>query len=1376
MHRWTKHLVSIPALIAVSACSSPSGCTDPQQVVQPLPAGFDAASRVENAASGRITESGLAFLQDNLTAFAIRVLESQDLAQNGVLSIAIPTATLQGDQPTQYEVTLCPDGPDETTGSCNAEVDLGASTLSITPAAPHDLVVQGTVPIRLKRLPVRGSATLLGAQVPFDVDVAVSQNDECDPAKMAYQPVQMTVRLSVEAERSDEHAVRKGMAQLRVVSVELDNQAEVLESFHTCGQGVDDQLVDLLKGVVGDSVVSTLKTAVQNLANEQLCVRAQQGVAQPCPPGSNDVDGVCRYEDGACVPMLVGAEGHLDLEPVLASVLPGASGAFDFLLAAGGLGARDDDATMRWGDLNPVGNGATLGLVGGLLANPQSLCVPEANLLPPTGIPIPDELRANTLDGWTGEGPHVGLAISERFLNYALGAAYNSGALCVGASTEQVGQLSTGLFGLLVPSIKYLTYQKRSAPVAVTLRPQKPPVVQFGGGTNLQDDPLVRLRLEQAMVDFYVWSSDRFIRAFTAQFDLEVPVGLDVSPDGLTPQLEKIYVSNASVSNSELLREQPHQIAGALADAIQGLAGQFLGGFEPIDISEAAAPLGVKLAIQKDSIKKLTKGDDAFLGLFASFELAPSSTTAADTSVRLVSQTAQPEGFRLATHTKENSPRVVLRASSSADHGSQAVEYSYRLDRGFWHAWSPSADIVVDDPYLMLQGQHTIEVKSRVAGQPYTEDRSPALVTVTFDVDAPSVHTVQRAGRVRIEASDLVSPPEAIKVRFGFDDEPLGDWTDLKALQPLTAPEGAASVTIEAMDEAGNVRRTTEPLRLQATAAGNSAAASGACSCSTSGVGMTATGAGWAVAALGAAVIASRKRKQRRASRVVAQGAAALGVLALSGSWAGCNCTDDVQEVTHADEGRDAGSSGNCGTWGAPACATLSPGLVGAYTSATVAADGTIWVAGYNEGDWDNDMPYGDLVVGRWDEPTKRVQWQSVDGVPAEPAPDPAVYDLKSWRGGQTEPGDDVGLWSSLALDASGQPRVAYFDATNNALKFAAFDGSAWTISTVYRQDQQEAGRYAKLAIVDGKLVIAFQVIEGGAQGLVRSRVVLARSSSTVPGDGGWSMQDVAVEEATPCRHRLCAQGFKCIASTLACTKPTNDCDPKCTSGQACVSGTCEAVIDGNKLDTYPMAIGDYISLAVAPDGKLGIVYYDRVRGNLVQAREAGGSWSTKIIDGQSGGSDPVDTGDVGVGASLAIDAQGHWHVVYVDKSKSKLRYLRIENGETALPFEVVDEGDTLNGQPFADGKHWVGDDAHVAVLDSGEVHVVYQDATAGTLRHAFAPASSAAHTWTKKVLAQDGFGGFFPRLVRVGGELRVVSWWRKGGARTEANVTMTGL
>lgn len=483
-----------------------------------------------------------------------------------------------------------------------------------------------------------------------------------------------------------------------------------------------------------------------------------------------------------------------------------------------------------------------------------------------------------------------------------------------------------------------------------------------------------------------------------------------------------------------------------------------------------------------------------------------------------------------------------------------------------------------------------------------------------------------------------------------------------------------------------------------------------------------------------------------------------LTIIGTAASFAGCGDDGQVQVNSYKCE--------------APNCTSLVPGLIGAYTS--VATSGkTIWVAGYAEAEWSSGYSWGDLVVGQWN--GTKVGWSAIDGVPAEPLVDPLLYDKNGFRGGQVEPGDDVGLWTSVAVTGEGQPAVAYYDRTNRSLKFAQQSGKTWNIMTVEVKPQADIGRYAKLLFVGGKPTIAYLSIEPGSAGAISSKVRVATATSATPKETDWTFEDVIVDNATPCRAYLCGTGMACIVSTNACMKKETTCDPKCTTGNACVDlgmgAACSEARDAAKVDTYPDAVGDYISLALDPSGSLGISFYDRIHGNLVLASKSSGTWATKIVDGQA--DDGTDTGDKGIGSSLFIDEKGDWHLSYVDGLSEGLRYAQVTKGTTVKLTTVVDDGLTINGVKFDDGQHLVGDDSSIFVGPSGEIHITYQDATVGKLRHAVGTPSGDTITWKVTAIDQEGFAGAFSRPFIADGKLMLANWWRMGGEEPKGDVSI---
>lgn len=460
--------------------------------------------------------------------------------------------------------------------------------------------------------------------------------------------------------------------------------------------------------------------------------------------------------------------------------------------------------------------------------------------------------------------------------------------------------------------------------------------------------------------------------------------------------------------------------------------------------------------------------------------------------------------------------------------------------------------------------------------------------------------------------------------------------------------------------------------------------------------------------------------------------------------------------------------SPGCGKDCSEACkADFARGAPGSYTSLAKASDGTLWVAGYNDGllDEGDRLLWGDLVVGKYDETANQIDWQTVDGLPTRAEGTCAERSSSSWRNGESGSGDNVGLYTSIQVSPSGQPMVAYYDATNKRLKFAVND-DGWKTFTVKELSGSDIGRFAKMLLVDGKPVIAFLQIDAGANGATRSSIVVARSNVAVPTSSeDFRFGEIAIEDTNPCTSTSCASSDACVHSTGICTAKVGGCTPAdCGQDKACVliaeKPTCVAT--RGAIQTYPDVFGNFIAFAKGPE-RLGIAVYDRPHGNLVALAEQGdGTWKRTIVDGEKGlraDKSAVDTGDVGIAPSLQIDVGGTWHLSYVNALDETLRYITIAGDVIREPV-IVDDATGVDGVPFSDGKHLVGDDSAIRV-DGDTVTIYYQDATAGTLRRALGKTDGKSGTWELRALPQPNkFGGFFPQIVP--GDNRVTNFWEQ--------------
>jgi len=282
---------------------------------------------------------------------------------------------------------------------------------------------------------------------------------------------------------------------------------------------------------------------------------------------------------------------------------------------------------------------------------------------------------------------------------------------------------------------------------------------------------------------------------------------------------------------------------------------------------------------------------------------------------------------------------------------------------------------------------------------------------------------------------------------------------------------------------------------------------------------------------------------------------------------------------------------------------------------------------------------------------------------------------------------NDVGLHSSLAIDAQGDPHIAYFDVSAARLRYARKRGPTWTLET---PDPDAAGDFCAIAL-DSQGNPAISYFTGVTADLKYASKSGAIWTVETPDDGGtaqlWASSSLAFD----------AQGNPNIAyydmtnGNLKFAK------------KAAGSWTRETA-DGSAND-----IGQWTSLAFDADGDPHISCYDVTNGNLMHATKSNGIWSLETVDGA--------VNDVGSYTSIALDNQGGAHISYFDDSLDDLKYARKASG--AWTTVVVD-----GASPYGT---WTS----IAADDAGTVHIVYWYITGGNLKYA----TKAGTFWTTETV-----------------------------------------
>lgn len=446
-------------------------------------------------------------------------------------------------------------------------------------------------------------------------------------------------------------------------------------------------------------------------------------------------------------------------------------------------------------------------------------------------------------------------------------------------------------------------------------------------------------------------------------------------------------------------------------------------------------------------------------------------------------------------------------------------------------------------------------------------------------------------------------------------------------------------------------------------------------------------------------------------------------------------------------------------------CGTCNDGRGILATYLDVATDGSaIAISGYASGP-DGSPPLGDLVVGHAATASDPIHWEVVDGAPTG----------TGWRGGSTAPGDDVGRWSSL-VSLGGDLWVASYDATHGALRVARHDAAGWTSHAV--DDVGDAGRYASMAVDStGRLAIAYVTVArgtGAAASSVLSQVRVARATVPVPAaSSDWTFE--TIEETTiACLPSNCTGIEQCLV-TGTCEVPTFDCAPACSAGSACSAGTCVRLAPADAVVAdYPLESG-WTRLAATATG-LALIWHDGRAGREVLRAAAfdGAAWGAAFdVEGSRLGS---AYGDCGLGADLIVDSLDRWHVSFVDSTRRRVRYARIESGAVAFRITIDDGALDPTGVTYPEGAHRVGGTTAISrAVDPASsatfVYVAYQDQSAHQLRVARLRDGVVAAPMITLADTMD-FAGFWPAMTIAGGTVVVASQWRanatidRGGTR----------
>ena len=303
---------------------------------------------------------------------------------------------------------------------------------------------------------------------------------------------------------------------------------------------------------------------------------------------------------------------------------------------------------------------------------------------------------------------------------------------------------------------------------------------------------------------------------------------------------------------------------------------------------------------------------------------------------------------------------------------------------------------------------------------------------------------------------------------------------------------------------------------------------------------------------------------------------------------------------------------------------------------------------------------------------------------------------------------DDVGWYSSLALDVDGLPHISYYDYGNGALKYAFWDGDVWNVEIV--DSDGNVGRYTSIALDDdGFPHISYYDYGNGALKYAfwdGSQWYIDKVDSSVKGGVGL---------------------YTCIALDSSDHPHISYCDyDKRTLNYAYWTGSSwhKQVVDNSAQMCVFEYFGDYTSIAIDSSDHPHISYCDFENYDLKYAHFTGIQWNKEVIDSE---------GYVGQYSCIALDEYDNPHISY--------GYLQDHSSAFDLKY-ASKTGDVWSVETVdkpGDVRKWTS-----LVLDSfGFPHISYYDYFEGSLKYAFYDGEN----WSLEAVETNGSTGCFNSL-----------------------------